>query len=442
MIDLKKIKKSEYYDFIKICNRLLSKLTNRCSSMILTIPTYSLVLTVMIRTLYRYLFFLWLLIPGTCFLATAQNLTGIWRGYFITEFNDQYKFELQVSQKNSSISGVSYSYLSTVFYGKATLTGSFNKTGQNALVREIKTIELRMDGGSSACIMKCIFQYERSGKEEFLEGTFTSKFEKNGILNKKGADCGGGKVYLRKVTTSDFYVEPFLRGKIKSTTPVTNTTPTRSDSLKKTTTNPVAKKPVSKPIVKTNAPPVKKTINKPITKTTTPTVKKTGNSNTTTTKTNSSTSKIIVAPIPKIDSAQKTQIPITKTNPPANISVTPDALKNRKNELVKTLIVNDPNVIVKLYDNGEIDDDTISVYMDKKLVLAAKRLTASPLVVKLKMDEDNSEHELVMVAENLGRIPPNTSLMTVESGEQRFEVRITSTEQKNAVVRFKYQKQN
>ena len=56
------------------------------------------------------------------------------------------------------------------------------------------------------------------------------------------------------------------------------------------------------------------------------------------------------------------------------------------------------------------------------------------------MDEDNADHELIMVAENLGRIPPNTSLMIVESGEQRFDVRITSTEQKNAVVRFKYQK--
>jgi hypothetical protein len=67
-------------------------------------------------------------------------------------------------------------------------------------------------------------------------------------------------------------------------------------------------------------------------------------------------------------------------------------------------------------------------------------LTASPLVINLKMDEENPDHELVMVAENLGRIPPNTSLMIVEAGNQRFDVRITSTEQKNAVVRFKYQK--
>ena len=56
------------------------------------------------------------------------------------------------------------------------------------------------------------------------------------------------------------------------------------------------------------------------------------------------------------------------------------------------------------------------------------------------MDEDNAEHELVMVAENLGEIPPNTSLMVVTAGDQRFEVRITSTEQKNAMVRFKYVK--
>ena len=95
---------------------------------------------------------------------------------------------------------------------------------------------------------------------------------------------------------------------------------------------------------------------------------------------------------------------------------------------------------MKLYDNGEVDGDTISVYLDKKLVLSMKRLTANPLTVKFKIDEDNSEHELVMVAENLGRIPPNTSLMIVEAGEQRFDIRITSTDQKNAMVRFKYEK--
>ena len=368
---------------------------------------------------YRYLFLLFLLIPFTRFTIHAQNITGIWRGYFITESYDQYKFELQVKQSNNSISGVSYSYLSTIFYGKATLTGSFNKNDQNALIQEIKTIELRMDQGSTACIMKCIFSYDRSGREEFLEGTFTSKFEKDGFLEKKGAYCGGGKVYLRKVTTSDFYVEPFLRDQVKTNTPAIENTPSIKKDIVKTEIIPdsIVKKPITRlPVV--NKPVIKPSVtNKPIVKTNTNPAGK-----------------------QKIDSVQKIDLPVANNNLPRPIITTPDVLKNRSNELMKILIVNDPDVTVKLYDNGEIDGDTISVYMDQKLVLSSKGLSASPLTIKLKMDEDNAEHELVMVAENLGRIPPNTSLMIVESGEQRFDVRITSTEQKNAVVRFKYQK--
>jgi hypothetical protein len=102
--------------------------------------------------------------------------------------------------------------------------------------------------------------------------------------------------------------------------------------------------------------------------------------------------------------------------------------------------VPDPNVLVKLYDNGEIDGDSISVFLDKKLLLSHQMLKATPIIIKLKMDEDNTEHELTMVAENLGRIPPNTALMIVESGDKSYNVFITSNEQKNAVVRFKYQK--
>jgi hypothetical protein len=115
----------------------------------------------------------------------------------------------------------------------------------------------------------------------------------------------------------------------------------------------------------------------------------------------------------------------------------PLVLKNRINELNRELIVKDRSVRVRLYDNGEIDGDTISVYLGNKLVLAEKRLTAAPLEIRFELTED-IEQEITMVAENLGTIPPNTSLMIVEAGGERFEIRITSTEQKNAVVRFRY----
>jgi hypothetical protein len=368
----------------------------------------------MTRRVYLFLF---LLVPFSNLSLVAQNLTGIWRGYFVTENYDNYKFEIQIKQTGSSIAGVSYSYLTTVFYGKASLTGSYTKTGQTALIREIRTTELRMSGGSSACIMKCVFEYSKSGREEFLEGTYTSKHEKDSYGAAKGDDCGSGKVYLRKVTESDFYVEPFLRKSVTPRPPVV----LRKDSVVRKTNPPVVKK--TPPVKTTTPPPVVK--KPPVTKP--PVVKK--------------TTPPVTPPVtidrPKTDSVQKAP-PVVKQTIAA--IPTPNVLKTRTNELVKTLVVNEQDVTVKIYDNGEIDDDTISVYMDKKLVLSNKRLTTAPLVVKLKLDQDNPNHELVMVAENLGRIPPNTSLMIVESGEQRFEVRITSTEQKNAMVRFRYEK--
>lgn len=343
--------------------------------------------------------------------SSAQNLTGIWRGYFMTDVGEKYKLEFQVNTPETNFSsGVSYSYLDVRFYGKATMTGSFNKANRNLKIREIKTVELKNIGGGGACIMNYDLFYSRSGDDEFLQGTFLGKPEVKGRENPYSwGDCGGGRVYLEKVTTSDFYIEPFLRGKIKNVPVIVNKAPVKKDTIKtKTATVP------NKPPVIVNKPPVKTAPAK----------------------------EPVVVTKPKTDTASKTKInipPVTKTNPVV-LTPKPAVLKERSNEVMKVLTVSSPEVTVKLYDNGEIDDDTISVYLDNKLVLSSKRLTTVPLIIKFKIDEDNSDHELTMVAENLGRIPPNTSLMIVESGEQRFDVRITSTQQKNAVVRFKYKK--
>jgi hypothetical protein len=358
----------------------------------------------------------------------SQNLTGIWRGYFITEGGDQYKFELQVEQKHNAISGVSYSYLTTVFYGKATLTGNFSRSAKNALVQEIKTVEVRMGPGSVACIMKCNFHYDRSGKEEFLEGTFTSRFENDGYGAKRGDNCGGGKVYLRKVQTSDFYVEPFLRKKI------TSGSTAKKNSVVTPKNPPVAKKTLPEKN-STHLTPKNETVKKTIPQ-----------KNTGTVSTHSSATKKNPLEKPATDSVKKIEEPLVKLPEQKQHLIqkqdipTPSVLKTRENSLVQTITVHTPEVLLKIYDNGVIDGDTVSVYMDKKLVLSHGGLSDKPLIVKIRLDEDNPFHEVVMVAENLGLIPPNTSLMIVEAGDKRYDVRITSTEQKNAVVRFIYQK--
>ena len=49
--------------------------------------------------------------------------------------------------------------------------------------------------------------------------------------------------------------------------------------------------------------------------------------------------------------------------------------------------------------------------------------------------------EVIMVGENMGTIPPNTALMIINTGGKRYQLYITSDEQKNAMVRFVYEKQ-
>jgi hypothetical protein len=359
---------------------------------------------------------LFLLFP--CLFSSAQDVTGIWKGYFITDGGEQYKLEFQVKQNNtSSITGVSYSYLDVRFYGKATMTGNLVKTENKFQIQELRTVEVKNLGGGGTCLMNYSFLYSKSGKEEFLEGTFLGKTEDRRDPKNNGVwgDCGGGKVYLRRVQNSDFYVEPFLRDK-----------PNVSTTVKPKTNPPV----VSKPPVKTNSSTAKK-INTPVKNSTTRT--NTGRTNTSTRSTTSTTSKT--------DSTKKIVISPTVKNPVAEKkNITPNVLKTRENALAQTITVNTEEVTIKLYDNGEIDDDTISVFVDKQLMLSHRRLSAVPITLKLKFDADDDEHEVVMVAENLGRIPPNTSLMVINAGDKRYQVQITSTEQKNAMVRFKYVK--
>jgi hypothetical protein len=120
----------------------------------------------------------------------------------------------------------------------------------------------------------------------------------------------------------------------------------------------------------------------------------------------------------------------------------PEVLKRRGNELVKTIYTSAKEIKIQLYDNGEIDGDTISVYHNNELVVSKKMLSDKPITLTVKVDESSPTHEFVMVAENLGTIPPNTASMVITAGSKRYDLFISSTEQKNAMVVIEYKPDN
>ena len=108
---------------------------------------------------------------------------------------------------------------------------------------------------------------------------------------------------------------------------------------------------------------------------------------------------------------------------------------NRKNVVVKTIAVKSADIKVELYDNGDVDGDEVTVYFNGAVVSTKQKLTEKPVTLNLKAIK-NAANELVMFADNMGTIPPNTALMKIYADGQVYELRVESDEKKNGVIRF------
>jgi hypothetical protein len=119
----------------------------------------------------------------------------------------------------------------------------------------------------------------------------------------------------------------------------------------------------------------------------------------------------------------------------------PNVLQKRENVLAaKTFIVDSEDVTIEFYDNGQIDGDTISVYHNNIRIVNSQRLTYSPITMQLHIEPENPIYEFIVVAENLGTVPPNTALVVISSGSKHYEINIASDEQRNAKIVLQYQK--
>ena len=317
----------------------------------------------------------------------AQKLTGIWRGYFSSSsgiFRDDaeeemYKYEVQIDQQsNNSTKGVTYSYKTTVFFGKSTMQGIYTESTKNLILKEIKLVELKIARNSEPCLMTCYLDYVKIGKLEVLQGTFISSNAKN----KK--DCGTGKVYLERVLKSEFELEDFLAHP-KPLTPITQ------------------KKPIVKPSITAETDKLKK-------------------------------KKESIVELP----ANNEIVVPNNDKKSTNTAQQSKVLVNRENFLMKRIISTESEVKVELIDNGTIDNDTISLYHNGEQVIKKGKLNYQPLTYTFNCSSGPLSHELILVAENLGEIPPNTAVMVVTIGKKRQEIFLTSDEKKNAKIIIEY----
>lgn len=106
---------------------------------------------------------------------------------------------------------------------------------------------------------------------------------------------------------------------------------------------------------------------------------------------------------------------------------------------VPEIKVDTGTIRLDFYDNGIIDGDSITVLVNKRVVVTHQMLTAKPITMYVKIDPENTFQEVEMIAENEGSIPPNTALVIITAGKRRYRLYLSSTEEKSAMIRFVYE---
>lgn len=118
-------------------------------------------------------------------------------------------------------------------------------------------------------------------------------------------------------------------------------------------------------------------------------------------------------------------------------------LAKRTIQNIRTVDIVQDSLIFSLYDNGTIDGDTVSVLVNGKVVMPRvgllERATNKTIYLTPEMGDTIN---VIMYAENLGSIPPNTGLLVVRDGEKNYEIFFTGDMKQNAEIKLVRKKKN
>lgn len=127
---------------------------------------------------------------------------------------------------------------------------------------------------------------------------------------------------------------------------------------------------------------------------------------------------------------------------PEPVKVVPAAqLASRKIEKTEEIGFAADSLVIALYDNGEVDGDTVSVLLNGEIFWANQGLKSQAIKKTVYIPAGTDSLELVLYAENLGAYPPNTGLLIIYDGNERYMVRFSADFNRNARVVLRRKKE-
>ncbi|HQW92758.1 MAG TPA: hypothetical protein PKY28_06640 [Ferruginibacter sp.] len=416
------------------------------------------------------------------FLSTAQlfaqsasdaDITGLWKGTMYNDTTKQFlKYEIAISENKGKFSGYSHTYfiLEDKEYHGVKKVRIKKKDGKIIVedldliannypvppakgVRQLDVLTLEIKDGimtlSGPFSTNRTRQYSSltgtinvQRKDDFRQSALVPHLEELQLANNLSFVQEEKIKEEKAIVKTEKITEPV----VVKTAPVVKEKPAEEKAVKEpeiVKTAPVVKeKPVEEKIIKKPEPaPVKKqpVTEQPVAKTI-PVVKE-----------KPAEEKIIKKPEPAIAKPQTiTEQPVVKTVPVVKESETTvvktvdplikksaiDADK-RTVETIQSVYYKSDSLVLTLYDNGEVDGDTVSVLMNGKVVMPMVGLSTNAVRKTIYTKDVAEDIQLVMYAETLGSLPPNTGLLIVYDGTDRYEIRFSGDMKKSSAIMFK-----
>ena len=321
------------------------------------------------------------------FLAEAQQVTGVWKG----KINRQ-KVELKIIQKGDSLTGTSYYYETSNNYRRYSIKGYFDPSDNSVVWWDDQLIEDKGTNREKNPQLSIADFNCPGGGEMYLEGTSGPKESKN---DQKGS------ISLTKIPASSFSDE---WNYVIDNYSVGTNDPYIIDSVELIALHPYIQSDIKE---EKEIPGRKERMLKPI---------------------------VNGEPLPTLSQPE----PQVSEVDPKHLTIE-EKFTNREKVFNQEIPVSGDSIELRFYDNAEIDGDSISLFLNDKLLFEHIRLSDKAYTLKLPVKELQETNELVMVAENLGTIPPNTSYMVALVGDKRYEAQLASTENSSAMIRLRKQ---
>ena len=261
--------------------------------------------------------------------------------------------------------------------------------------------------------------------------TPASETENNSdAINKPADEKTTAPVAATTVSTQTVVDEPALtQKKNMQTTPATGKPVAATTAKTETAPNAANEK-----VMPSAAELVRSNTQKPATKT--PTISNnTVTSATPVNKTANAPAESAAVGTPLKTSGAETRRPV------ADVIEKAAVIAGRKSEFSQVVNFKTDSLVISLYDNGEIDGDTVSVFLNGEVLLSHQGLKSSAIKKTIYITPGQQEDfTLVMFAESLGKYPPNTGLLVVRDGEDVYNIRFSSDLQKSSGVIFRKKK--